>query len=58
MASYSFIHGIVDNLGEQVVQRAVIGSANIHTRAQPHGLKPFKNLNVFGGVTRLSCAAS
>ena len=30
------VHGVVDDFGEQVVQRLLVGAADIHARAPPH----------------------
>ena len=44
------VHRIVDYLGRQMMQRALVGAADIHARSPPDRLKPFKDLDVFGGI--------
>ena len=46
MTSHCFVHGIVDNFGEQMVHRFGIGAANIHAWTATDGFQAFKNLNV------------
>ncbi len=46
VASHRFVHGIVDDFGEKVMQRPLIRSANIHAGAAANRLKPFENLNI------------
>ncbi len=50
MSGDSFVHGIVDDLGEQMMHGAHIGTTNIHTRAAAHRLQPFKHLDIAGCV--------
>ena len=54
MAGERLVHGIVDHLGEEMVQRLLVGSADIHARPPPHRLKPFQDLDVLGGVSGIS----
>ena len=54
MAGNCLIHGIVDHLGEEVMQSVGIGAADIHSRPAPNRFKPFKNLNVRSRV-RTGC---
>ncbi len=51
MAGNGLVHRVVEHLGEEVMQRLLIGAANIHARPTPHRLQPFQNLNVLGRVT-------
>ena len=57
VAGERLVHGIVDHFGEQVMQRLFVGAADIHARAAAHRLEPFQDLDVFGRVAGLSCAA-
>ena len=50
MAGHRFVHGIVENFGGQVMQRAVVGAADIHAGAAAHGLQPLQDLDVLGGI--------
>ena len=44
------VHGVVDHLGEQVMQRLLVGAADIHSRPPAHRLEAFEHLDVVGGV--------
>ena len=50
MARHGLVHRIVDHLGEEVVQRLLVGAADIHAGAAAHGLQPLQHLDVGGGV--------
>ena len=50
VASDRLVHGIVDHLGEQMVQRVGVGAANIHAGPATHRLKPLEHLDRGGGV--------
>ena len=39
------VHGIVDHLGEEVVQGLLVRAADIHARAAADGLEPFQHLD-------------
>jgi hypothetical protein len=52
MARHRLIHGVVEHLGHQMVQRAVIGAADIHAGAFADGLQPLQHLDG-GGVVAL-----
>ena len=53
MAGERLVHGIVDHLGEQVVQRLLVGAADIHAGAAAHRFEPLEHLNVLCGVAGL-----
>ena len=53
VAGQRLVHGIVDHLGEQVMQRLLVGAADIHAGAAAHRLEPFQHLDVAGGVAGL-----
>ena len=53
MAGERLVHGIVDHLGEQVMQRLLVGAADIHAGAAADRLEPFQNLDVARGIGRL-----
>ena len=46
VAGHRLIHRVVDDFGEQVVQRLVVGAADIHAGTATNGLQTFQNLNV------------
>ncbi len=50
MPGHRLVHGIVEDLGGQVVQRALVGAADIHAGAAADRLEPFQDLDVAGGV--------
>ncbi len=50
MAGDRLVHGIVDDFGEQVVQRVGVGAADIHARPPPHRLEPFEHLDIRGRI--------
>ena len=50
VAGHRLVHGVVDHLGEQVVQRLLVGAADVHAGPAPHGLEAFQHLDVGGGV--------
>ena len=56
VALQRLVHGVVDHLGEQVVQRLLVGAADVHAGAPPHRLEPFQHLDVLGGVALLAGA--
>ena len=50
VAGHRLVHGVVDHLGEQVVQRLLVGAADVHARPTPHRLEAFEDLDVGGGI--------
>ncbi len=46
MAGERLVHGVVDHLGEQVVQRLLVGAADVHAGPPAHRLEPFQHLDV------------
>lgn len=49
MARDRLVHRVVENLGHHVMQRALVGAANIHAGAFSDGFEPFEHLDR-GGV--------
>ena len=49
VARDGLVHRIVEHLGDQVVQRAFVGAADVHAGTLAHGLQPFEHLDR-GGV--------
>ena len=50
VAGHRLVHGVVDHLGEQVVQRLLVGAADVHAGAAPHRLQAFQHLDVGGRI--------
>ena len=50
MPGQSLVHGIVDHLGEQVMERLLVGAADVHAGPPAHRLEAFQHLDVVGGV--------
>ena len=45
MAGDRFVHAIVDDFGGEVMERALVGSADIHARAAADRLEPLEHLD-------------
>ena len=61
VAGDRLVHRVVDHLGEQMVQRLLVGAADVHAGAPPDGLQPFQHLDVgrriaVGGIAGLGPA--
>ena len=52
VAGQRLVHRIVDHLGEQVVQRLLVGAADVHAGPPPDRLEPLQHLDVLGGISR------
>ena len=50
VAGDRLVHGVVQHLGDEMVQGALVGAADIHAGAAAHGLEPLQDLDVLGGV--------
>jgi hypothetical protein len=50
VAGHRLVHRIVDDLGEEMVQRLLVGAADIHARPPAHRLQPFEHLDMAGVV--------
>ena len=50
VAGHRLVHRVVDHLGEQVVQRLLVGAAHVHAGPTPHRLQAFQDLDVGGGI--------
>ena len=44
------VHGVVEHLGEEVMQRLLVGAADIHARPPAHRLEPLEHLDVGRGI--------
>ena len=52
VAGERLVHGVVDHLGEQVMQRLLVGAADIHAGPPAHRLEPFQHLDVRARCSR------
>ena len=50
VAGQRLVHRIVDHLGEQVMQRLLVGAADIHAGPPAHRLEPLQHLDVARGI--------
>ena len=50
VAGDRLVHGVVEGLGDQVMQRPLVGAADIHGRSPAHRLQAFQHLDVLGGI--------
>ena len=51
VAGDRLVHRIVDDLGGEVVERALVGAADVHAGAAADGLEPLEHLDRGGVVT-------
>ena len=56
VAGQRLVHGVVDDFGEQMMQRLLVGAADIHAGAAAHRLEPFQDLDVLGGIAGFAAA--
>ena len=56
VARQRLVHGIVDDFGEQMMQRLFVGAADIHAGPAAHRLEPFEHLDVGRGIGVLGAA--
>ncbi len=54
VAGHRLVHGIVDHLGEEVVQGLLVSAADIHAGAAAHRLEALEDLDVGGGIALLA----
>ncbi len=52
------VHGVVDDFGEQMMQRLLVGAADIHAGPAAHRLEAFEHLDVPGGVAGLGAGTA
>jgi hypothetical protein len=50
------VHRVVDDFGEEVMQRLLVGAADIHSGPAAHRFQTFEDLDVGGGVVGLGTA--
>ena len=53
MPGQRFVHGVVDDFGEQMMQRLFVGAADIHAGAAAYRLQSFQHLDVGRGIAGL-----
>jgi hypothetical protein len=53
VAGQRLVHRVVDDFGEQMMQRLLVGAADIHAGPAAHRLEAFQHLDVAGGVAGL-----
>ena len=58
VAGQRLVHGIVDDFGKQVMERLLVGAADIHTWPAPDRLEPFQNLDMFCRIAGLGRRAA
>ena len=58
MAGKRLVHGIVDHLGKEVMQRLLVSAADIHAGATAHRLETLQDLDVARGVAGLGRRAA
>ena len=46
VAGHGLVHGVVEGLGREMVQRRLVGPADVHARPAPHRFQPFQDLDV------------
>src|SRR6185437_16063819 len=57
MAGQRLVHRVVDDFGEQVMQRLFVGPADVHAGAAPNRLQPLQYLDVARGIAGFRPAA-
>ena len=58
MARHRLVHRVVDHLGEEVVQRLLVGAADIHAGPAAHRLEAFEHLDIPGGIAGFGAGGS
>ena len=53
MSRQRLVHGIVDDFGEQMMQRLFVGAADIHAGTAAYRLQAFQHLDIGRGVAGL-----
>ena len=57
VAGKGLVHGIVDHLCEEVMQRLLVGAADIHPGPAAHRLQPLEHLDVVGRIGTVATAS-
>jgi hypothetical protein len=50
MAGDGFVHRVVEDFGDEVVERALVGAADIHTGTAADGLQALEDLDILGRI--------
>ncbi len=58
MAGQRLVHGVVDDFGEQMMQRLLVGAADIHAGPATHRLEAFEHLDISCGIAGLGAGAT
>src|SRR6476646_9884824 len=53
MPCQRLVHSVVDDFGEQMMQRLLVGAANVHARTPADRLEAFEHLDIPGSVAGL-----
>jgi hypothetical protein len=53
VARQRLVHGVVDHFGEEVMQRFLVGAADIHAGTASHRLEPLQHLDIARGIAGL-----
>ena len=56
VARHRLVHGVVQHLGHEMVQRPLVGAADIHAGPPPHRLQPLQHLDVVRGIVPFAAA--
>ena len=56
VAGDRLVHRVVEHLGGEMVQRGLVGAADIHAGPAPHGLEAFEHLDIPCGVSLITPA--
>ena len=57
IAGHRLVHGVVEQLGDEVVQGAAVGAADIHAGAAADRLEAFEHLDL-GGVVVVAAGSA
>ena len=52
VARQRLVHGVVDDFGEQMMQRLLVGAADIHAGPAAHRLEAFQHLDIRARCSR------
>ena len=58
MPRQRLVHRVVDDFGEQMMQRLLVGAADIHARPPPYRLEAFEHLDVARGIAGLGAGSA
>ena len=50
MSGDRFVHGVVEDFSEEMVQRLLVRAADIHAGAFADRFEPLKDLDILGGI--------